>query len=82
MSWPADGWAALDADIEDVMPLHAGPPEIYQIVEDVAYPGYAKIVCTMCTVTAALSHCNCKRRKEQLTARRAKDKKVHFRWPD
>eukprot|EP00974_Lingulodinium_polyedra_P016879 1638511-Lingulodinium_polyedra.AAC.1 len=61
------------------MPLHAGPPDVFQIVEDGVY---AKVICTMCKVTAALSHCRCKRHKDALSERLAKNKMVHIRWAD
>eukprot|EP00974_Lingulodinium_polyedra_P071462 6913949-Lingulodinium_polyedra.AAC.1 len=61
------------------MPLHAGPPDVFKIVEE---GGYAKVVCTMCKVTAAFSHCHCKKHTNGLAERHAKDKRARVRWAD
>eukprot|EP00974_Lingulodinium_polyedra_P008142 774577-Lingulodinium_polyedra.AAC.1 len=59
------------------MPLHAGPPDVFKVIEE---GGYAKIICVMCSAIAQLTHCRCKQHQTKLAERYAKDKKLHMPW--
>eukprot|EP00974_Lingulodinium_polyedra_P039804 3819035-Lingulodinium_polyedra.AAC.1 len=59
------------------MPLHAGPPEIFKVVEE---QGYTKLACTLCVATAQLSHCRSKKRMPRLAYRHSEDTARRTRW--
>ena len=77
MAWQLDGWGPRGASVEQIMPLHAGPPEIFKVVEE---HGYVKLVCTLCVATAQLSRCRSKKHMQKLAYRHAEDAVMHMRW--